>query len=479
MSFKEKGLNLDLMQTEKDKQYILPDDDKKIDYSKFRFDNWFLAKSEKNKILADIRKKGGGLWLSHDGSICFRVSVDANVIVSGEVEKASRAIAAFLERVSPVVLFKEPRGNNKKIDIYVNELMYAADKFTPFSNSEFYKENGVWYRTGFVPSEYLRGAYKKAVGEPVTIIKLIKNLTNNNEVYFQWTINWLAGFFQTLKKSQVSLVLRGDQGAGKGIFFEKIITPLFGEKYCKPVDNDNLESNFKPWVEGSLFLNLNEIANDLKSRKNVKNFVKQLVTEKHVNVETKFKDADLKRVFANILITSNESFPIEVEPGDRRFTIFQTGKSLKSKNWNIEETLKDIDAELPAFAEYLKNYEVDFLMYNRALETPEKQAIIEGTTSQIKLYIVAVIDRNILFFSDLLESEDEEENELYRKLKDSFEVTGRITNKLLYESYKALFESKKSMKQFLRELRRLAPEVFGEDKIKRSNGERFYSPWEA
>ena len=120
MSFKEKSLNLDLMQTEKDKQYVLPDDNKKIDYAKFQFDNWFLAKSEKNKILAAIKKKGGGLWLSHDGSICFRVSVDANVIVSGEVEKASRAIAAFLERVSPVVLFKEPKGNNKKIDIFFN-----------------------------------------------------------------------------------------------------------------------------------------------------------------------------------------------------------------------------------------------------------------------------------------------------------------------------------------------------------------------
>ena len=63
--------------------------------------------------------------------------------------------------------------------------------------------------------------------EPKAILALIKHLVNDDEEYYQYFVNWLAFFYQGLKKSQVSIVLRGNQGAGKGIFYNEVIKNIW------------------------------------------------------------------------------------------------------------------------------------------------------------------------------------------------------------------------------------------------------------
>lgn len=136
----------------------------------------------------------------------------------------------------------------------------------------------------------------------------------------------------------------------------------------------------------------------MKSRRNIKNFLKQLVTDNYVNVQSKFKDFKKVKLYGNILITSNEAFPIEVEVSDRRFTVFQTGKSLKSLGIDTTDMVLGLRNELPVFAEYLRKYQVDWKLYNTALNTPEKQAIVDSTTSSMRRYIHAVISKDLAFF---------------------------------------------------------------------------------
>jgi hypothetical protein len=64
--------------------------------------------------------------------------------------------------------------------------------------------------------------------ENSAIGKLILHLVNYDRQRLYWVINWLAYFFQRLKKSQVALVLLGEQGAGKGIFFKALIAASTG-----------------------------------------------------------------------------------------------------------------------------------------------------------------------------------------------------------------------------------------------------------
>ena len=467
-NFENKGLNVDVLDISDEELYQYSDEP--VDYSKFIENNWVANKD--NTLLRVIEDKGGAVWVDQSGSFCFRHQHGEQVVEIDQPSKLERLISIYLEKFSQIRLFKFTK--DMAPDIAYTDLRIVKDEFTPFASSEFYYKNNVWCRTSFVPSKYLKQDYTLNNNKGITnILSLIGNLVAYQDDRLTWVINWLAGFFQSLKRSRVSLVLRGDQGSGKGLFFNEIVSKLFGEEYSVVVSDENLESDFKSWVDEKLFYNLNEIAVDMKSRRNIKNFLKQLVTDEYVNVQSKFKDFKKVKLYGNILITSNEAFPIEVEVSDRRFTIFQTGKSLKSQAVETNELVLDIRNELPAFAEYLRNYKVDWKLYHTALDTPEKQAIVDGTTSSMRRYIYAIMNKELMFFDDLNNPDSLDDLSAYKTIMNAFDK-GKIERGELYKVYSRVFDTKKTAKKFALELRNLEPSVFGKDKLKRSGNSIYY-----
>lgn len=374
---------------------------KPIDFSKFEQNNW--VKEQSNKTLQDIDKRGGALWINPSGEIYFRRGKEEHPSKLAN-DKAKMVLSNFLDK-STILLFKGSGTGENAIepDIANNEVFMVMDKFTPFAPSEFYTESGVVNRTSFKPSIYLKmraGEYK----EPTTIIKLIKHLCNYDEVHYQWVINWLAGFLQTLKTSDVALVLRGAEGTGKGLLMEQIIAPLFGDEFTVTADDDRLNSSFKDWIGGKLFYNLNEIAHDGKTRRAVINFIKVLITDRLVQMEAKNKDAVATEVFGNILITSNEVSPLEISVTDRRFTVFQTAGNIKKAGWDTGATVKAIQEELKDFAVMLKSYSVDWALYDTALDTTAKRNIVMSTNDRYSLFLTAIKAKDIDYFH--LQTED-------------------------------------------------------------------------
>jgi hypothetical protein len=309
---------------------------KVIDFSRFQQNNWIKKGAENNPTLKSIGANGGALWINPAGEIYFRRCQSEKPSKLAN-DKAKIVLSNFLDR-SSVLLFKGTGTGENAIepDIANNDIYMVMDKFTPFASSEFYSEHGVINRTSFQPSQYLQmqaGEYQ----ETPTIKKLILHLCNYEEEHYQWVINWLSGFLQTLKTSDVALVLRGAEGTGKGLFMEQIIAPLFGEDFTVTVDDDRLNSNFKGWIGEKLFFNLNEIAHDGKTRRAVINFIKVLITDRLVQMEAKNKDAVATEIFGNILITSNEVSPLEISVTDRRFTVFQTAGNIKKAEQLLEK----------------------------------------------------------------------------------------------------------------------------------------------
>lgn len=469
MSFDNEKLDNELLELKDEDIYKY--NDSEINYKDYEVNNW--RPSNDNYILSAIESLGGALWVNPEGAFCFRHQVGENIVEIDQPSKLERLLTIYLKRHMPVKLFKYSKDTPP--DIYYEDLKIVKEEFTPFASSEFYYKNNIWCRTSFVPSKYLQSEIKnKAVlwEDMPNISFLLENLVERKSDRLKWVINWLAGFFQTLKRSRVSLVLRGDQGSGKGLFFTEIISKLFGDNYSITVSDENLESDFKSWVDEKLFYNLNEIAVDMKSRRNIKNFLKQLVTDEYVNVQSKFKDFKKVTLYGNILITSNEAFPIEVEISDRRFTVFQTGKSLKSQDVDTNILVAGIRNELLLFTDYLKNYEVDWQLYHTALDTPEKQAIVDGTTSSMRRYIHAIINRDLAYF-DELNNDNEEDIEVYNLLEEAF-TKRKISRGVLYKAFERMYESKKTQKKFALELRNLEPSVFGKDRLRRSGNSIYY-----
>ena len=364
-----------------------------MDFSKFQQNNWIKEGSENNPALKAIDERGGAIWINPAGEIYFRRC--ATELPSKLAnDKAKIVLSNFLNR-GAILLFKGT--SDSEPDIASNEVYMVLDKFTPFAPSEFYSDAGVINRTSFKPSLYLQMQPREHKATP-TIDKLILHLCNGNQEHAQWVINWLAGFLQTLKTSDVALVLRGAEGTGKGLFMEQIIAPLFGEDFTVTVDDDRLNSNFKGWIGEKLFFNLNEIAHDGRTRRAVINFIKVLITDRLIQMEAKNKDAVATEIFGNILITSNEVSPLEISVTDRRFTVFQTGGNIKKAGWDTGATVREIQKELTDFAVRLKSYKVDWALYDKALDTPAKRNIVQSTNDRYALFLTAIKAKDLDYF---------------------------------------------------------------------------------
>ena len=104
-------------------------------------------------------------------------------------------------------------------------IIVSREIFNPQSNKQFIKsENGTYLLNRYKPSYYMQLDSEKVDLlnfdiEKTVIFMLILNLVNGNRYRAYWIINWLAYFFQGLKKSQVALVLVGKEGTGKGVLF--------------------------------------------------------------------------------------------------------------------------------------------------------------------------------------------------------------------------------------------------------------------
>jgi hypothetical protein len=226
-------------------------------------------------------------------------------------------------------------------------------------------------------------------------------------------------------------------------------------------------------VNNTLFYNLNEISHDLKGTKRVKNFIKMLITDRSIQTEKKYENASKTEIFGNVLITSNENYPIEIEPSDRRFTVFGTGCPLKElTGFNITELIEEIEDELENFAWYLKNYSCDKSLYHTALNTAEKQALIDGTTDRFSLFVRALIHKELEYFAIL----EEDAKYLYQTMEQDFKKE-RICQSDLKSIYDTLFDDNIASKTLLGKLRSVEPLIFLADRKKliKSNGKYYYS----
>jgi len=353
------------------------------DFSKYEFNNW--KKEDKNQILNIIDEKGGSLWLSSIGEIVYRLSIDTPILRVKNYKQASLVFSNYLNK--NVILLQEKKGAKKNADIILNYVsvkeikMIQSDEFNPYVLQEFYKKDNIYYRNIFKPTKYLQlrpnNQQDKNI-EFVAIDRLILNLVNNDQVRYVYVINWLAYFFQGLKKSQVALVLRGNQGAGKGILFNEVIKPLFGEDYCTTVNDKSFRSTFLGGIiENTIFFNLDEISHQKAESATIKNFLKALVTNDTITAEKKFVTLEKEtKIYGQVLITSNEPYVLDIEISDRRYTIFNTGDNIANNNYlgykNYINLSKQIEKQLKSFAIYLKNYNVNYKQANSALQTQEK-----------------------------------------------------------------------------------------------------------
>ena len=181
--------------------------------------------------------------------------------------------------------------------------------------------------------------------------------------------------------------------------------------------------------------------------------------------------------YGQILITSNEPYALEIEPSDRRFTVYTTGDKLESVGWlgfsSYHAMSAAIKRELEAFANYLYSYKVDTALANKAQDTEEKEALVGATTDRFQQFSHAIKRKDLLFFESIRDEVGLNIPYLLSELEKDFEKS-RVSKSSLKELFELIYEEEISSKKLLSKLRVVEPLLFSPKREKKSNGKYYF-----
>ena len=459
----------------------------------FNYNNWL--KNSNNRALSILNNMDISMYFGLKGEIYYRLSENEPYTSTKDFKSLENIFKNITgEDIDLSDFYTKKRATSEdfmeeKLKVSPEDLKLIMEEiFAPSIKEEFISQNNGTYKLNkFKPSAYMLvdselNKELKFNLEHSAIAKLIFHLVNCNNYKRDWIINWLAYFFQRLKKSQVALVLLGVQGTGKGIFFNEIIKPLCGAEFVKTINDKSLNTNYKgSLVENTLFFNLDEISAKNSSSSSIKNFLKALVTNETITAEKKFKNLEKETpIYGQILITSNELYALEIEPSDRRFTVFSTGINLAYCNFlgfgSYEALSTSIKNELEHFAIYLKNYQVDEKMANTAMNTLEKDNLIQQyQMANYKPIKITKLEKNIFEFSEAIKYKNFnlfdtiiDENKFQLKSEIFWDLQHNIFRvENLLPAFKTLYGNRSfsTNSELLRELQKYNPSLFGMSNI--------------
>jgi len=138
----------------------------------------------------------------------------------------------------------------------------------------------------------------------------------------EWLLDWMANVVQyPWRKSQVAVCLFGRQGCGKGIIFEWFREAVLGPNHSSQISNPerDLFSRFSDGFLNKTFLQIDEV----KSLHDHTDKLKDLITNRTVNWESKNGKTVTVDNFCNFLFTTNNENALRIDSDDRRFVMFR------------------------------------------------------------------------------------------------------------------------------------------------------------
>ena len=222
-----------------------------------------------------------------------------------------------------------------------------------------------------------------------------------------WVLAWMSKSFVNYDKRQTAIVIHGANGTGKDTFIRVYFKRYYNEKFCTVVSNEELKSNFtSQTLATSLLCQMNEIKGDFRDGNIVFDKMKTLITEPYFKHELKGQNAVYLPNFFNIIISSNDTKPIQVSDTDRRYSVFYSGKSLKALaqeefSCDTAQFLENLEKEADKFLVDLVCLDYDFFKDNfkvnpdECLNTREVGILKEATNTKITLLAKNLFDGDI------------------------------------------------------------------------------------
>lgn len=240
------------------------------------------------------------------------------------------------------------------------------------------------------------------------IYKLLTHILGGQNLEVEHFTNWLAYIFQTKRKAMTAWVLQGVPGTGKGIFYTKVLRPLFGNEHVPMRALQNIEEQFNLYMRQALFLVVDEfhMASANSGTQKIADKLKNAITENTMTIRAMRSNQVEMPNFTNFIFLTNRPDAIKIEEGDRRYNIApRQEQKLENVYPEVIEGIDDIGLELPVFAAILRNFNVNKQLVRTPIANNAKAQMAQVTMSVMEEFFAAVKHGNLEFFIDILDIE--------------------------------------------------------------------------
>ena len=240
-----------------------------------------------------------------------------------------------------------------------------------------------------------------------TIYKIIHHMLGNGDEEFERLINWIAYIFQTKQKTGVSWVLTGVQGTGKGLFYSRILRPLFGNAHVPMKALQNIEEQFNHYMRTALFLVVDEfhMGSASQGATKIADKLKNQITEPTQTIRGMRSNQHEVPSYTNFVFLTNRLDAVNLEEAqDRRYNIGPRQEvALKDAHPEVVENLDAIEEELPLLAGILSTFKYSKLLATNSVANDAKSEMRRVSMSVFEEFCEAIKQGEIRYFADVLE----------------------------------------------------------------------------
>ena len=237
----------------------------------------------------------------------------------------------------------------------------------------------------FKPSKYMRAADTEPVSintVPATILSILNHVMNGDEATIEHFLNWVACVMQYRKQTLTAWVFTGTQGTGKGILFDLILTPIFGEAHCGKANFAAFDEKFNKFMKDRLLLFIDEVhASSDKLMNKAMDSLKQSIASPVIPIREMRTDLVDYPNHANFIFASNRVDSVAIPNEDRRFNIAPRQETPLKDVMALDGIDEKIESELQAFAHYLMTREASMSTALEILDNSERQRLIATTAN--------------------------------------------------------------------------------------------------
>lgn len=157
-----------------------------------------------------------------------------------------------------------------------------------------------------------------------------KTIADDNDEVYEYILNWISFIVQNPGlKSEVAIVLQGAQGVGKNQFTNTLSELLSGYSASNITDIDELVGSFNSVIENKMLIVANELRNFGRARLSNHDSLKSIITDTDIRINEKNVPRHNAENVANLILCTNNDFPIKVEHGDRHYLILRVAGDKK------------------------------------------------------------------------------------------------------------------------------------------------------